>query len=93
MDGRYGRPAVDAIMTDSSLSHSARSSALQQARENLEAKLRANGMFRLEVLSHVSLRALSSYDTADLVLETLPIWCNLDVESTSLCMLGNSTSS
>ncbi|CAL8469255.1 g8796 [Coccomyxa elongata] len=45
---RFGRPAVDAIMTDSSLSHADRSSALRQAREDLEAKLRAMGMFRLE---------------------------------------------
>lgn len=63
-DDRYGRPAVDAIMTDGSLSHAARSSALQQAREDLEAKLRANGMFRLEVLGQPPFCALPSCKAA-----------------------------
>lgn len=37
------------MLRDASLSHAERMAALQQAREALEADLRAKGMFRLEV--------------------------------------------
>jgi hypothetical protein len=46
---RFGRPPVDAILGDAGMAHAARMAALAEARAALEAKLRAVGMFRLEV--------------------------------------------
>lgn len=46
---RFGRPAVDAIMGEKDMAHAARVAALAEARAALEARLRAVGMFRLEV--------------------------------------------
>jgi hypothetical protein len=44
-------------MRDSGLQHSARIAALDAARDALEAKLRALGMFRLEVRAALDLKA------------------------------------
>ncbi len=46
---RFGKDRAEAILQDASLSHAERTAALQQARQALEAELRAKGMFRLEV--------------------------------------------
>ncbi len=46
---RFGKDRAGSILQDASLSHAERTAALQQAREALEAELRAKGMFRLEV--------------------------------------------
>lgn len=46
---RFGKARAETILQDATLSHAERTAALQQAREALEAELRAKGMFRLEV--------------------------------------------